>query len=80
MDEASHDMLARELPEAAWRKSHYSNPSGNCVELAMLPVPCSSAPPTRSPRSSGARRTATSMASSARRTADTNRDVTGTEN
>jgi hypothetical protein len=38
MDEASHDMLARELPEAAWRKSHYSNPSGNCVELAMLPA------------------------------------------
>ncbi len=38
MNEASHEMLARELPETAWRKSHYSNPSGNCVELAVLPA------------------------------------------
>lgn len=25
-----------ELPGLAWRKSRYSNPSGNCVELARL--------------------------------------------
>jgi hypothetical protein len=25
------------LPGAAWRKSSYSNPSGNCVETARLP-------------------------------------------
>jgi len=25
-----------QLPGAAWRKSSYSNPSGNCVEMARL--------------------------------------------
>ncbi|HCA85209.1 MAG TPA: DUF397 domain-containing protein [Streptomyces sp.] len=28
---------AARLVGAAWRKSRYSNPSGNCVELASLP-------------------------------------------
>lgn len=27
--------LAMLDPELSWRKSQYSNPSGNCVELAM---------------------------------------------
>jgi hypothetical protein len=25
------------LERAVWRKSHHSNPSGNCVEMAELP-------------------------------------------
>lgn len=25
------------LEQAVWRKSHHSNPSGNCVEMAELP-------------------------------------------
>jgi hypothetical protein len=37
MDEISNGMAASELPEARWRKSAHSNPSGNCVELAPLP-------------------------------------------
>src|SRR5262249_11821714 len=27
-----------QLPGAAWQKSSYSNPSGNCVEMARLPA------------------------------------------
>jgi hypothetical protein len=30
-------MLTGDLPPVAWQKSSRSNPSGNCVELAMLP-------------------------------------------
>ncbi|MEU8353100.1 MULTISPECIES: DUF397 domain-containing protein [Streptomyces] len=30
-------MSAALLAGAAWRKSRYSNPSGNCVELTRLP-------------------------------------------
>jgi hypothetical protein len=30
-------MPATELPGAEWRKSRRSNPSGNCVEMALLP-------------------------------------------
>jgi hypothetical protein len=29
-------MPASHLPVTAWRKSRYSNPSGNCVEMAEL--------------------------------------------
>jgi hypothetical protein len=29
-------MQASLLPAVAWRKSSYSNPSGNCVEAALL--------------------------------------------
>jgi hypothetical protein len=29
-------IAATELPDVRWRKSHYSNPSGNCVELGQL--------------------------------------------
>ena len=31
------ELQASELPDAAWRKSRRSNPSGNCVQLARLP-------------------------------------------
>ncbi|MEV6980397.1 DUF397 domain-containing protein [Sphaerisporangium sp. NPDC051017] len=43
MDEISNGMPASELTArleqagVRWRKSAYSNPSGNCVELAPLP-------------------------------------------
>ena len=39
MDHADHDVNAVQasLPgDAAWRKSSYSSPSGNCVEAAAL--------------------------------------------
>ena len=37
MSQRTHDMLASGLPRATWRKSRHSNPSGSCVELAVLP-------------------------------------------
>jgi len=30
-------MQASLLERVVWRKSHHSNPSGNCVEIAELP-------------------------------------------
>jgi hypothetical protein len=35
--ETRNGMLTGDLPPVAWQKSSRSNPSGNCVELAMLP-------------------------------------------
>ncbi|GAA3800407.1 DUF397 domain-containing protein [Sphaerisporangium flaviroseum] len=37
MDEISNGMAASAIEGARWRKSAYSNPSGNCVEVAPLP-------------------------------------------
>ena len=36
MDHAFNGMQASLVPAVAWRKSSYSNPSGNCVEAALL--------------------------------------------
>lgn len=36
MDLAFNGVQASLLPSASWRKSSYSNPSGNCVEAAEL--------------------------------------------
>jgi hypothetical protein len=36
VDLAYNGVRASRLPHAIWRKSRYSNPSGNCVELAEL--------------------------------------------
>jgi hypothetical protein len=36
VDHAFNGMQASLLPAVAWRKSGYSNPSGNCVEAAPL--------------------------------------------
>lgn len=38
MDTAINGMQASEVSNAHWRKSRYSNPSGNCVETAKLPA------------------------------------------
>jgi hypothetical protein len=35
---AYNGVQASRLRWAAWRKSSYSNPSGNCVETAQLPA------------------------------------------
>ncbi|GGK87380.1 DUF397 domain-containing protein [Planomonospora sp. ID91781] len=37
MDQLRNGMAAALLGEARWRKSRFSNPSGNCVEVAGLP-------------------------------------------
>jgi Domain of unknown function (DUF397) len=34
---AHNGIQATRLDGAVWRKSHHSNPSGNCVEVAELP-------------------------------------------
>ena len=36
MDRAFNGVRASLLRPATWRKSTYSNPSGNCVEAALL--------------------------------------------
>jgi len=38
VDVAYNGVQASRLRTLAWRKSHYSNPSGNCVEAAGLPT------------------------------------------
>jgi hypothetical protein len=38
VDEVLNGVQASRLPRAAWHKSRYSNPSGNCVEAAQLPA------------------------------------------
>jgi hypothetical protein len=37
MVQVGNGVPASRLPGATWRKSGYSNPNGNCVELAQLP-------------------------------------------
>ncbi|WBB69491.1 DUF397 domain-containing protein [Micromonospora sp. WMMD812] len=37
MQQPSNGVPAAQLPPLNWQKSHRSNPSGNCVELAELP-------------------------------------------
>jgi hypothetical protein len=37
MNQTHNGMSTGDLPPVAWQKSRRSNPSGNCVELAMLP-------------------------------------------
>ncbi|MFB9891029.1 DUF397 domain-containing protein [Planobispora takensis] len=37
MDQLRNGMPATLLGAVVWRKSRFSNPSGNCVELAQLP-------------------------------------------
>ena len=37
MNELYNGMPAALMDGVVWRKSHFSNPSGNCVELAELP-------------------------------------------
>lgn len=38
MGQTYNGMPARELDAVPWHKSRRSNPSGNCVELAVLPA------------------------------------------
>jgi Domain of unknown function (DUF397) len=37
MNETHNGMPTTDLPPVNWQKSQRSNPSGNCVELAVLP-------------------------------------------
>ncbi|MGJ6966622.1 DUF397 domain-containing protein [Streptosporangium sp. G11] len=37
MNQLYNGMSAALMDGVVWRKSHFSNPSGNCVELADLP-------------------------------------------
>ena len=37
MNETQNGMPTTDLPPVTWQKSRRSNPSGNCVELAVLP-------------------------------------------
>lgn len=37
MSQIHNGMPATQLDGVVWRKSHFSNPSGNCVEMAALP-------------------------------------------
>ena len=37
MEHAHSGMPASQLPVPEWRKSSYSNPSGDCVEMGRLP-------------------------------------------
>jgi hypothetical protein len=37
MSQIRNGVSAQQLGALAWQKSHRSNPSGNCVELAALP-------------------------------------------
>jgi hypothetical protein len=37
MDQTIKVMPASDVPSTSWQKSRRSNPSGNCVELAVLP-------------------------------------------
>lgn len=37
MNQLYNGMSATLLDGVVWRKSHFSNPSGNCVEVAALP-------------------------------------------
>ena len=38
MNQAYNGIPASALRDISWRKSRYSNPSGNCVETAELPA------------------------------------------
>jgi hypothetical protein len=38
MERTYNGMPSRLLPDLVWQKSRRSNPSGNCVELALLPT------------------------------------------
>jgi len=38
VDVAHNGVRASQLRQAVWRKSSFSNPSGNCVEAADLPA------------------------------------------
>lgn len=37
MKHIDNGVPANSLTDVTWMKSHHSNPSGNCVEMALLP-------------------------------------------